>query len=1321
MSFLRPLGQIGLGLIIGGIGLITLNPSLVRFGAGIVAGGIRRALTKTDGPGLAAAQGAILRNRLNPKAPVPLVYGSAKLGVILADIAVDGGSTNNEDLYVPTVICHGSRDDLGIASIDKIFFNNQLAINAVEALQSPYTSSNLAFAKYLGTSTQDVADLTIGGTDLDTVFTEWDKSTDDGKGLAGVLFMLTWDRDVYPSSVPTFTMEVKGNFVEDTRSEVSGVNITFADADPDTITRASGSFVTDGYVAGDRVDVSGSSSNDGKYTIDTVAATVLTLVAGDVLAAEGPSGGITLKRWAHPDNGGDNPAMVLRDYLLSTTYGAGVASSLIDTSSFETMANYCDESVSNPAGSVNRFTANGWLSTGSTVRQNIEAILSSMRASLIYQGGTFHLFIPRVVSASSITLNTDNILGDWDFTLPGADSKINLVRMTYIDPDKEFQADVVQWPEPGATNPYLTADNSAAQERSLDLPLTQNVYTAQQIGMTLLKESRQGIVVGVTVNETALQLEVGDVLAVTHDTPGWTSKLFWVAAWTMLPDTNVRLTLVEYETSVTDNMTFADADPDTITRASGSWITDGFVAGDEVDVSGSASNDGTYIVASVAASVLTLHAAETLAAEGPVSCTVKTSVYGVDTQSTATADVADNLPRNPNNIADPTGLTLTATELEGFYTATGQYVARIQVTLTDADDAFVDGYDVEARRTDEPTAGTNFDNYGFMVFGAAEFFVFPVNEGISWTVRVRSRNNATGVTGAWVSAAVVPAYPAAAGTTAITDGWSSAQNTAAPENGDEVIDGIGDVAYSNLEDANEIGTAYTIYYDIDARAMPGGTCTLTLYKNDGPASTTWTQVDSAVHTNADNLSDQTLSYTGSMGTDFDFRVVLTYDFTPSIPELASVTMHGEDHGTQPGVQYNKITTGSIGGTLPASSITSGGALIDGAVAQSNVTQHEAAVDHDALTNFVSGEHFLQSAITAVGTLAAGAVPASLVTAGTFGAGDYLMDSKLFVGGTSNANMAIGITIDQLTNGDQILSLKSSGRVNTGLTTVTAENVEVTDYVTLSKVNSNQGGLRLQGLMENGATGSVFQMLAYGGTANTAKSTAAQGLFAFTAFAHNGSNALANVGADGNIFAIRGQIGGTSKTIWLADVNGASWQDGNLMPFTDNAQDIGSGANSWKDLYLDGTAIIGGLLQTVATASGSAGLNLPHGTAPTSPVDGDRWTTTAAAFDRINGVTKEVAHVGDVAPDTVTTMADDATPSISAGNLFKTGGTTAITDFDDGVVGQTIKILAAHSVTITDGAPIILSGGANFDMVATDTLELTMFDDQVWQEVSRSVN
>lgn len=99
----------------------------------------------------------------------------------------------------------------------------------------------------------------------------------------------------------------------------------------------------------------------------------------------------------------------------------------------------------------------------------------------------------------------------------------------------------------------------------------------------------------------------------------------------------------------------------------------------------------------------------------------------------------------------------------------------------------------------------------------------------------------------------------------------------------------------------------------------------------------------------------------------------------------------------------------------------------------------------------------------------------------------------------------------------------------------------------------------------------------------------------------------------------------------------------------------------------------------------------------------------------------INNAGILLLSTVTTLANDATPSVAAGNLFKTGGTTTITDLDDGVVGQTITILSAHAITITDGTNILLNGSANFVMAAGDTLTLSMINDQVWEEVSRKVN
>jgi len=73
----------------------------------------------------------------------------------------------------------------------------------------------------------------------------------------------------------------------------------------------------------------------------------------------------------------------------------------------------------------------------------------------------------------------------------------------------------------------------------------------------------------------------------------------------------------------------------------------------------------------------------------------------------------------------------------------------------------------------------------------------------------------------------------------------------------------------------------------------------------------------------------------------------------------------------------------------------------------------------------------------------------------------------------------------------------------------------------------------------------------------------------------------------------------------------------------------------------------GLILTAASATGGAGFRLPHGAAPTSPVDGDVWTTNAGLYARINGAT-----VGPYA----TSAGSLTNPMASVGDLIV--GTTA---------------------------------------------------------------
>jgi len=85
------------------------------------------------------------------------------------------------------------------------------------------------------------------------------------------------------------------------------------------------------------------------------------------------------------------------------------------------------------------------------------------------------------------------------------------------------------------------------------------------------------------------------------------------------------------------------------------------------------------------------------------------------------------------------------------------------------------------------------------------------------------------------------------------------------------------------------------------------------------------------------------------------------------------------------------------------------------------------------------------------------------------------------------------------------------------------------------------------------------------------------------------------------------------------------------------------------------------------------------------------------------------------------LANEATPSVIDGNIFTTGGTTTITDFDDGVTGQSITIAAAHTVKITDGTNIYLRDRHSWTMKNGDTLTLICQADGEWYETARSHN
>lgn len=117
--------------------------------------------------------------------------------------------------------------------------------------------------------------------------------------------------------------------------------------------------------------------------------------------------------------------------------------------------------------------------------------------------------------------------------------------------------------------------------------------------------------------------------------------------------------------------------------------------------------------------------------------------------------------------------------------------------------------------------------------------------------------------------------------------------------------------------------------------------------------------------------------------------------------------------------------------------------------------------------------------------------------------------------------------------------------------------------------------------------------------------------------------------------VAGRVWLSTDALTLAYDNGVSWA-GLAYAASTHAHawgDITSGKPTTLAGYgiTDGVNVVnpttsgtgthtGGKVTFAATAAGYASVNLPHGTAPSSPANGDLWTTTAGLFARINGAT-----------------------------------------------------------------------------------------------------
>ena len=249
----------------------------------------------------------------------------------------------------------------------------------------------------------------------------------------------------------------------------------------------------------------------------------------------------------------DNPALCVRDYILSAGYGLGEAAANIDDTAVTTAANICDQT--NTIAGTTRYTCNGAFTTAIQPGEFLTNILTSMSGTLWYAQGKWRMkagaFTSSVLSLdendlrSGITVSTRHSRRD----------NFNEVKGTFKGSESNYQ--VTDFP-PVTNTAFVTADNGQVTTADIELPFTDNSIEARRIARIMLEANRQQLTIKASFGMRALAVQVGDTVAISNTRFGWSSKLFEVAAWSFGLGQElgfqVELTLKETAASVYDEV-----------------------------------------------------------------------------------------------------------------------------------------------------------------------------------------------------------------------------------------------------------------------------------------------------------------------------------------------------------------------------------------------------------------------------------------------------------------------------------------------------------------------------------------------------------------------------------------------------------------------------------------------------------------------------------------------------------------------------------------------------------------------------------------------
>lgn len=238
----------------------------------------------------------------------------------------------------------------------------------------------------------------------------------------------------------------------------------------------------------------------------------------------------------------DNPAVVLYDCLRSDRYGANVGNAAINAQSLGDFANFCNEMVSyvpygssNSTGLQKRYTINGLLDTGKSVKDNLDEICLNSGCWLAYdatsgqwrvvpkRGVEYKAAYPNRILPSIIPRFTDdNIVSGININSTRLEDLYNACEIEYFDNKVKDQRGYRIIEINSTERNYNEPDNSMR----LTLNLCNSNVQAERIANIDLKQSRDDVMIQFQTTHYGLQAQAGDVIQVENTLYGWCAPSF---------------------------------------------------------------------------------------------------------------------------------------------------------------------------------------------------------------------------------------------------------------------------------------------------------------------------------------------------------------------------------------------------------------------------------------------------------------------------------------------------------------------------------------------------------------------------------------------------------------------------------------------------------------------------------------------------------------------------------------------------------------------------------------------------------------------------